>query len=463
MRPEAWLQRIPAALDPTTRGWAVLVGGDGARMALGFVVGIVLARALGPTDFGVYVVLGAVSAIAGVLVDLGLSQAAVVRIAGIWDSDPTLARRRGQVFVWVRWSAASVLMLLALALAGWLAPAVGIPDEASDYRGSTLLSLALIGVVASALSGAVSTLFQAIGRFGWISALLVLNMTITLVLAVALWLGHRLDLMTAVVVLGILPSMMTFLVGRRGLGRAWSLRPPSPAAVGSELPRLARAGGWLWIGGLLIAVASRTDLLLVSSRCEPTAVGSYGLAFSLSASLGVLGASLYTVLLPAASALRDAAEVRSYLRRGLLRSAAATVALLPLLVLAHPFITVVYGREYGSAVPLFQLLIPVAALELLVMPLMLLVVPLRLPQWLAAAGGLRVVLVAAIGWVLVPVWGPTGAVAARAVALAASAVLLALVVAREGRRRWESSTGDSGTSGTGSGDDPPPGASSATL
>lgn len=429
-------RRLTTVLDSTSRGWAVVFGGDVARMLLSFAAGVLIARALGPDQFGVYVVLGAASAIAAVLVDLGLSQAAVVRVAGVWETDQAVGRRRGQVFVWIRWLAALALTLPAVAVAGWLARVIGLPESAGGYSGSALLAIALLGVVAAALGGAVSTLFQATRRFGAIAGLLITNAGLTLVLAVLLAAAGRLDLLAVLLVLGIVPSLITFGVGRRVLGRGWSLRPPSCGAMENEAPRLLRIGGWLWLAGLLAVVAGKLDLLLVNRMSAPATVGAYGLAFSLSASLGAMSGSLYTVLLPAASGLRGGAEVRGYLRRGLVRSSVLSLMLVPLLVLARPFITAVYGADYAPAVWLFQLFLPVAALELLVMPVMLLVIPLDLPQWLAAAGVVRVAVVAGLSWMLLPIWGPPGAIAARAVAVVLGAAVAAAVVARAGSRRW---------------------------
>ncbi len=428
-------RRFTPVLDPTTRGWAVLFGGDAARMVLSFVAGVLVARALGPIQFGVYVVLGAAVAIGSVLVDLGLSQAAVVRVAGVWAANEALGRRRGRAFVWVRLVTAAAITLPAIVLARWLAPAIGLPNAVGGYSGSSLLAVALAGVVASALSGSVSTLLQATGRFGSIAVLLLTNSGLTLVLAAILTVGERLDLLNALLVLGILPALITFAVGRKLLGEGWKLHPPSRGSVGGEAVGLLRIGGWLWLAGLLTALAGRLDLLLVNGMSAPAAVGAYGLAFSLAASMGAAGGSLYTVLLPAASALRSGPEYRDYVRRGLIRSAVLSLMLVPLLVLARPFILLVYGPAFSSAVPLFQLFLPVIALELLIMPMMLLAVPLEVPQWLAAAGWLRVAIVALVGWWLVPLWGPAGAIAARAVAVAAGGGLVAAVLVRIGSRR----------------------------
>jgi hypothetical protein len=64
------------------------------------------------------------------------------------------------------------------------------------------------------------------------------------------------------------------------------------------------------------------------------------------------------------------------------------------------------------------------------MPLMLLAIPLDRPRWLGAAGALRVAVVAALGSLLIPSWGPGGAIAARAASVAAGAVLVAVAYVR---------------------------------
>ncbi len=430
------VRRLTTALDPTSRRWAVLFTGEVLRMALGFLAGVLIARALGPVQFGVFVVLGAATAIGSVLVDFGLSQAAVVRVAGVWVQDQAVGHRRGQAFLWIRLATATAVTLPAVVFAGWLAKAIGLPETVGGYSGSSLLVLALAGVVASALSGAISTLLQATGRFGSIAVLLVTNTGLTLVLAAILIVVGRLDLVTALLVLGILPSLITFVIGRKLLGGRWKLVPPSREELKGEADGLFRIGGWLWVAGLLTALAVRLDLLLVNKMSGPEVVGAYGLAFSLAASVGAVGGSLYTVLLPAASALRDSAEYGDYLRRGFVRSAVLSLMLVPLVALARPVIVLVYGPEYASAAPLFQFLIPVAALELLVMPLMLLVVPLDVPQWLVAAGGLRVAVVAVLGWLLVPSLGPSGAIVARAASVTAGAGLVAVVLWRGRRVPW---------------------------
>src|SRR5687768_9612627 len=89
-------------LDSHTRDWVVVAGGNVGRLGLGFVASVLLARAIGAPDFGVYALLGALGSIAGVLGDPGLTPAGVRRVASAWPTDPAAARERGQAFFWLR-------------------------------------------------------------------------------------------------------------------------------------------------------------------------------------------------------------------------------------------------------------------------------------------------------------------------------------------------------------------------
>src|SRR5690348_9625047 len=101
---------LMGALDPLTRGWAVVAGAGMVRLALGFVASVALAHALGPADFGVYSLLAASVGIAGALAEGGLTEAAVQRMATAWPSDPARAAERGQRFFWLRVGLAAVVI-----------------------------------------------------------------------------------------------------------------------------------------------------------------------------------------------------------------------------------------------------------------------------------------------------------------------------------------------------------------
>ncbi len=419
------VRRFAGRLDAATRGWAVLTVGNLLRLAVGFVASVLIARSLGPATFATFAVLGAVATIAGAVVDPGLTGAAVQRIAVVWASDPVAARERAGGFLWWRAGAA-----LALAAAIWLVLVLG-GAVIGGLPAGDVLALALLGTVATALSGAVGAVLQAVGRFGRLALVGLTNAALTALLALLLAAFGRLTLVTALVILGIGTSLAACAVGYALLPPGWRLTLPAWATLRAEGVALFRVGRWLWLAHSAALFAAQLDLLLVNHWRDATETGTYALALNLAAKADIVNGGLYTVLLPAAAALGGAGAVRAYLRRGLVRSGAIALALLPTALLIGPFVELFYGTAYHPAARLYQLLLAAVIFDVFATPLTLLAYHYQRPRLLAGADLLRVVVLVVVGALLIPAGGAlgglTGAIIAR---IAAKVAGLALVLAR---------------------------------
>jgi O-antigen/teichoic acid export membrane protein len=482
------LRRLTLSLDSLTRGFAVLLSGSVARLALGFVAGVLTARALGPAAFGVYATLGAAANIVGAIADFGLSEAGVRRVAAVWNDDPTTARERAWVFFRLRVGVAAGVVGVGLLfiifnsdiLSAWI-----LNDANSSNADETLVlgsqfsvlgALALVGVLATALSGAVSAMLQATGAYGRLSLVLIVNSALTATLAVALTLLGWLNLVTALAVLGIGTSLVSFALGLRLLpfaerrttndGRRTTNDQRRPTNDGrrmtnddrctthhaprttqdvtrttqdvtrktSESRALLRFGRWLWVANMLAMFAAYLDVLLLNYWLTPSVVGVYALAVNLASKADVINQSLHAVLLPTSSALHDEGAVRQYLRQGLMRSGLLSLALLPLFPLAGPLISLIYGSEYDAAAPLFQMLLGVVIFDIVAKPVLLLPFTFDQPKLLAAADAARVATLATVATWTLPLFGPLGAVMARFAArvVGVAVVVRALVVRVKG-------------------------------
>lgn len=425
--------------DPLTRGWATVFGGTFVRLLLGFVASVAVARALGPAAFGTYAILGVVAAISAVFVDLGLTGAAVRRIAAVWPAEPALARRRAMAFLAIRALIAVALILIAVPLSLWLSPLLpGSPDR-------QLVFLAFLGVAVTGLSGAVAALLQATGAFANLSLVLIVNSGLTAVLALGLSAAGRLTIASALLILGIATSLVSLALGWWLLPQAWKWPEThqstwSRASVHrvfgllrAESRALFAFGGWLWLSNGCAFLAASLDLLLVGHWLPPALVGQYALASNLAGKADIVNQSLYTVLLPAASALHEPRAVREYLRRCLWRSALLSVALLPLFVLAGPLIELFYGTAFAPAAGPFRLLLGIALLDIWVMPLLMLTFTYNRSWLLAAGDALRVVVLLLAGVALIPTLGLGGAALTRLCSRVAGAALVLVGVRRAAR------------------------------
>jgi len=432
--------------DSITRGWAVVTGGSAGRLLLGFVSSVLLARALGPAGLGVFSVLGAVALLAGAVADFGVSNAAVRRIAAVWPADRAAAVARVQSFFWVRialaLTTAVVVGLLAVGPAG---TALHLPRDAA------LIWLAVLGVPATALSGAVTVVQQATGRFGRLSLVFLFNAALTTLLAAALALLGWLTVTTALGVLGIGTSLASFVLARRLLGPGWSLRFPGRATMRMEARHLLGFGVWLWLASLFGLAAARLDLLLVNRWVDPAGVGAYALAANLASKVEIVNHSLYTVLLPVAATLPGGAAVRRYVRDSLFRALVAGLALVPAVALARPAIVLVYGAGFGDLAPLLQGLLVVTLLEILATPLLLLTITADRPRVLAGSEALRAAVLLGAGAWLIPAFGPGGAIAARVIARTTSVAFALALLARRGAAPAPERAGPAAMSGGGEG------------
>lgn len=387
------------------------------RLGFGFIASLVIARALGPPAFGTYAVLAATVGIVGTIAEGGLTEAAVLRISAVWPETPQKAGQRAAAFFWLRLALASAVACVAGVLA----------DQLSEHFlqvDAGLLRWALLGIVATAASGAVSAMLQATGAFGRMSSLTLFNTALTALLALALALVARLNLLTALVVLGIGTSLATFAFGKSMLPAHWRQALPSRESLRAEATALQRTGRWLWLASLFAMFTANAEVLLLNRWAALPLVGAYAVALNLASKADVVNTSLYTVLLPGVATLQDSGRTTSYIRRGLVRSGLVALGLLMLIPLAEPFVVLVYGAEFAPAAPFLRLLVGVMIFDVLLTPVLLLPLAYRQPRLLAAADALRAITLILVAVASIPAYGAFGAIVARFAARAAGAGLV---------------------------------------
>src|SRR5690348_9171015 len=99
-------------VDPVTRGWAVVTSAGVVRLGMGFIASLVIARSLGPANFGVYAVLAATVGVVGSLAEGGLTEAAVLRISAVLRRTDEAAEERARSFFWLRLGLSTIIVAL---------------------------------------------------------------------------------------------------------------------------------------------------------------------------------------------------------------------------------------------------------------------------------------------------------------------------------------------------------------
>jgi PST family polysaccharide transporter len=389
--------------EKTIRGGAARLGSQVASLALRTGALIVLARLLGPRDFGL---VGMVTAFTGALTwfrDFGLSAAAVQR------TDITAAQHSTLFWINVLFGALLALVTLAAAPAiaafyheprlVWVAAllgtaflfnAVGIQHSALLQRQMRFTAVAVISVVSLMVSTAVGIGGAALGYGYW--ALVASSVIAPLVASIGFWLAT-----------GWVPGI-----------------PRRRAGIGSMM----HFGGTLTLNGIIAYIGFNADKVMIGRFLGVDAIGIYGRGFQLvTIPTDNLNSAVGEVAFSALSRLQnDPARLRNYFLKGFSFVLGLTLPITVACALfADDIVLVLLGPKWQASTEIVRLLAPTIAVTAVINPMGWLIYSLGLVR-----RSLKIALVFAPIMVLGCVLGlPYGAAG---VAFAYSAVMVLWVV-----------------------------------
>ena len=310
-------------------------------------VGIVLARLLGPKDFGSYAV--AYVALVAVLAfnELGVSLA-IVR----WPGDPRAIASTVNAIS----TAASTLLCASIYLvAPWFSRALGDPAATPVVR---VLGLSVI--VSGAVAGPAALLQRDFRQ-----------RTRLLIDQVNVWIGAVVSIVLAAMHVGAMSLAAGRLAGAVTSGILFILCSSLPYRVSvnrAQVRPLLKFGLPLAVASILVFAVNNADQLVVGRTLGPTALGFYVLAFNLANwPLTLFSLPLRSVAPAIFARLRGDPPVMRRRFTGLVGVLAAVAfpACMFLAGASRPIVQFVYGHEWGPAAPALVWLAVLAAMKIL--------------------------------------------------------------------------------------------------
>ncbi|WP_176594042.1 lipopolysaccharide biosynthesis protein [Sphingobium sp. EM0848] len=335
------------------KGLGLVLGGKAGAGLISLVYLVIAARALGPRDYGILVLVhGYVTAVCGI-VEFPAWQA-IVRYgaeAGEEDAPHRLARllRFGTA---VELTGGAVAILVTMALAPFVGPRLGWPPETVAF--AIPYSFAVLGSVRSAPAG----YLQLIGRFDLIGLHNMVQPIVRLIGASLAWLmGWGLKgflaawLIAALAEFAVLWGMGLWFAHRR-LGGI--LRRPQPGSASMDNP-----GIWRFLVAsnadvTLSELAGRVAPLIVGWVLGPAMAGLFAVAQRATVIIAqpaqILGNTAYAELARMVAAGEGGAPLRRTLRRviGIALAAAAPVTIVAALF-PTPIVTLLAGPAFKAA------------------------------------------------------------------------------------------------------------------
>jgi O-antigen/teichoic acid export membrane protein len=389
--------------EKAIRGGLARLCAQGAHFLLRLGSLMVLARLLGPKDFGL---VGMVTAFTGVLSlfrDFGLSSAAIQRT--------TVSDEQVSTLFWINILAGALLSLLLVAMApaiaafyheprlfavtavlaaGFLFNAAGVQHSALLQRQMRFTALAVINTV-GLIVGTVIAIAGAKAGYGY-WALVAMTVTVPLTSTIGFWLT-----------LDWVPGMP-----RRRIG----------------IDSMMRFGGTVTLNGLVVYVASNLEKVLLGRFFGVDALGIYGRAYQLiNIPTDNLNAAAGEVAFSALSRLQDdPRRLKNYFLKGYSLALALTLPItIACALFADDMVFVLLGPQWMAAASIFRLLAPTTLVFAIANPLGWLICSLGLVE-----RGLKMSLVIAplmvAGYVMGLPYGPKG------VAFAFSTVMMLWVL-----------------------------------
>ena len=409
----------------------LIFGGNIGRSVVGIVISMLVARILGPGDFGLYYFFIVTAMIGQVIFGEVVDGAAIRYLAHYRIHEPDLVHRVIGSAVVLRLIISVPLVLVVAFSSGWIAESLY-----GDGAYVSVLHSGLICGLAAGWFNLTLSIHAAHEEF-------VRRAVLPVVVNVA-----RLAVGLVLLSLGLF-AVDTVIWGETAawvvvwVVTLWPLREELRAARFNcqQLSQLFHFAKWSLLG--------HSSNLLLMTAAVPTlgyfwdseAAGIYAAAMTLTIAFEHVTGAIFIVQFPAASKLKRMDEIRRYMKEKALRYVLTAAAFLPGILLAEPAVTLVYGASYVESVAIFQILYVGVMVNIIATPIGLVLIALNRPELFSLAAFLGFLSWAAMAVVLIP---DAAAVGAAQTTLVARIVFATLIFAFLWTAMRSSATGASG-------------------
>lgn len=123
-----------------------------------------------------------------------------------------------------------------------------------------------------------------------------------------------------------------------------------------EYRNLMGFSGWMGVSGITSSVSGRLDIQMLASMVGAIATGLYSIPSRLASFISVLSGSFSSVLAPRLAGFGDKESEKKYIKKSLFAISSIVVGIVVWIIVAKPFILLLFGMKYLDAVPIFQAL-----------------------------------------------------------------------------------------------------------
>ena len=401
------------ATSTTAKDTYILFVGNLVSAFLGFLYTLLVARALTVSDFGVF---SAATNLIYILVsvsDLGISTGAVNFIADAHAKGlTTIKEAYMKSSLLIRSGFMTFIALIFIIFAPWLSRSLLATDDKTVSIWVAVVSwIYLLSTVFSFILQAQKKFFKSAMIDIWLNIFRVFLVFLLFLLA-----GLTLsETFLAFAGACFLATIVGFYFVKTKF-----LFAPTDKSIHLNLLKFS---GWLGVNRVLSTISGRLDVQMLASLSGAIATGFYSISIKLAFFIVVLVGSFSAVLAPRLASYGDKNKEKDYLIKATLATLPMVGVVVAWIIIAKPFILILFGQKYLQSVTTFQALAAAYIPFILTAPpVTAIVYSIKKPSLIGIYSVINLILVFGLNLVFIPKYGQFGPVITIAITNVALAI-----------------------------------------
>lgn len=179
----------------------------------------------------------------------------------------------------------------------------------------------------------------------------------------------------------------------------------------SEYKNLMRYSGWIGVNRIISSISGKLDVQMLAAMAGATVTGLYSIPSRLASFIIILTSSFSSVMAPRLASYGNKESEKRYILKSLLAVVGISLGIVIWIIIAKPFIFILFGDKYIASVPVFQALAAAQIPALFTVPSVTAIVyAMKKTVYIGAYSFFQIVEIFLLDFFLIPkfgVFGPT--------------------------------------------------------